>query len=203
MHTRRPASRARVASGEADTLDTMTDLSGREALLRATVVVVAAGGLRALTYRAVAAEAGVSHGLVRHHFGTRDQLVAEAMEFAIDESLRGSNMVGAGLTVDTFAAGIESLADRESGVQAFQYELLLESRRRPELRPLAERHYRAYREAIGQQLARLGVDDAELTELIWFALDGIVFKQLVLPEAVEPALGRIRTLVAAAARPQG
>ena len=176
----------------------MKDLSGREALLRATVVVVASGGLRALTYRAVAAEAGVSHGLVRHHFGTRDQLIAEAMEYAIDESLKGSNMVGAALTAEMFAAGIESLADRESGSQAFQYELLLESRRRPELRQLAERHYLAYREAISRQLARLGVHDPELTELIWFALDGIVFKQLVLPESVEPALSRLRALVAAA-----
>lgn len=172
--------------------------SGRAALLRATIVVVAAGGLRALTYRAVAAEAGVSHGLVRHHFGSRDQLIAEAMEFAIDESLRGSNMLSSALTAAEFAAGIESLADREAGIQSFQYELLLESRRRPELRPLAEQHYRAYREAISRQLARLGVDDAELTELIWFALDGIVFKQLVSPEDVAPALRRIRALVEAA-----
>ncbi|WP_449283052.1 TetR/AcrR family transcriptional regulator [Leucobacter sp.] len=172
--------------------------SGRAALLRATIVVVAAGGLRALTYRAVAAEAGVSHGLVRHHFGSRDQLIAEAMEFAIDESLRGSNMLSSALTAAEFAAGIESLADREAGIQSFQYELLLESRRRPELRPLAEQHYRAYREAISRQLTRLGVDDAELTELIWFALDGIVFKQLVSPEDVAPALRRIRALVEAA-----
>ncbi len=177
----------------------MKDASGRIALLRATVAVVGVGGLHALTYRAVAAEAGVSHGLVRHHFGTKDQLIAEAMEFAIDESLRGSNMLESGLTVSTFAAGIESLADRESSVQSFQYELLLESRRRPELRPLAERHYRAYREAIARQLERLGVEDPELTELIWFALDGIVFKQLVLPEDVSPALRRVRTLIEAAA----
>jgi AcrR family transcriptional regulator len=176
----------------------MSHASGRSALLRATIVVVAAGGLRALTYRAVAAEAGVSHGLVRHHFGSRDQLIAEAMEFAIDESLRGSNMLSSALTAAEFAAGIESLADREAGIQSFQYELLHESRRRPELRPLAEQHYRAYREAISRQLARLGVDDAELTELIWFALDGIVFKQLVSPEDVAPALRRIRALVEAA-----
>lgn len=180
------------------TLVSVKDASGRSALLRATVVVVAEGGLRALTYRAVAAEAGVSHGLVRHHFGTRDQLIAEAMEYAIDESLRGSNMLSSGLTVHEFADGIESLADREAGIQSFQYELLLESRRRPELRPLAERHYEAYREAISRQLHRLGVDDAELTELIWFALDGIVFKQLVAPEDPAPAVRRIRALIEAA-----
>lgn len=176
----------------------MREASGRTALLRATVTVVGSGGLRSLTYRAVAAEAGVSHGLVRHHFGTRDQLIAEAMEFAIGESLQGSNMLTSGLTVAEFAAGIESLASRDSAVQSFQYELLLESRRRPELRSLAERHYQAYRDAIAQQLDRLGVDDVDLTDLIWFALDGIVFKQLVLPDDVAPALRRIRTLIESA-----
>ncbi|GAA1602090.1 hypothetical protein GCM10009693_12440 [Leucobacter chromiireducens subsp. chromiireducens] len=181
------------------TLRGMNDASGRSALIRATVVVVAAGGLRALTYRAVAAEAGVSHGLVRHHFGTRDQLIAEAMEYAIHASLRESNMLQAELTSDEFAAGIESLADREAEIQSFQYELLLESRRRPELRALAELHYSSYREAIGRQLTRLGVADVELTELIWFALDGIVFKQLVAPADVAPALRLIRKLVSAQA----
>jgi hypothetical protein len=108
-------------------------------------------------------------------------------------------MLSSALTVHEFADGIESLADREAGIQSFQYELLLESRRRPELRPLAERHYQAYREAISRQLHRLGVDDAELTELIWFALDGIVFKQLVAPEDAAPAVRRIRALIERAA----
>ena len=178
----------------------MSDASGRLALLRATVVTVANGGLKAPTYRAVAAEAGVSHGLVRHHFGTRDRLIAEAMDFAIDESLRGSNMLNSGLTVAEFAAGIESLAERQGDIQAFQYELLLEARRRPELRDFAERHYSAYRDAILQQLHRLGADQEGLADLIWFALDGIVFKQLILPSDVEPTLRRIRALIEEASR---
>lgn len=49
--------------------------TGREALLNAAVRVVARGGLRKLTYRAVAEEAGVTHGLVVHHFGSRDALI--------------------------------------------------------------------------------------------------------------------------------
>lgn len=177
----------------------MNDAAGRTALLRATIVVVATGGLRALTYRAVAAEAGVSHGLVRHHFGSRDQLIAEAMEFAIGESLAGSNMVEAVSSIDDFAAGIETLAERESEIQSFQYELLLESRRRPELSELATRHYNAYRDAIVGQLGRLGVVDAELADLIWFTLDGIVFKQLVAPGNAAPVLRRVRALVEQAA----
>lgn len=181
------------------TVGDVSDASGRLALLRATIVTVANGGLRALTYRAVASEAGVSHGLVRHHFGTRDRLIAEAMDYAIDQSLRESNMLNPGLNVDEFAAGIESLAERETDIQAFQYELLLESRRRPELRDFAERHYHAYLDAIQQQLRRLGVEEDGLAELIWFALDGIVFKQLVLPGDVESTLRQIRALIERAA----
>lgn len=162
-------------------------------------MIVANGGLRALTYRAVAAEAGVSHGLVRHHFGTRDQLIAEAMDYAIDESLRGTNMLNGALTASEFAAGIESLSERQSDIQAFQYELLLEARRRPELMPNAERHYRAYSEAIAQQLQRMGVRDEGLAELVWLTLDAIVFKQLVLPGDVEPVLRQLRMLIERAA----
>ncbi len=178
----------------------MSDASGRLALLRATVVTVANGGLRALTYRAVAAEAGVSHGLVRHHFGSRDRLIAEAMDFAIDESLRGSSMLETGLTIEKFAAGIESLAERQTEIQAFQYELLLEARRRPELQPYADRHYQAYRDAIVRQLEHLGANRAGLADLIWFALDGIVFKQLIRPGEVAPALQQIRALIERAAQ---
>lgn len=184
----------------AATLEVVSDASGRHALLRATIVIVGRGGLRALTYRAVASEAGVSHGLVRHHFGTRDQLIAAAMDFAIEESLRGSNMLNSALTPAEFAAGIESLAELQSDIQAFQYELLLEARRRPELQLFADRHYTAYRDAIERQLGRLGIVDPGLAELIWYALDGMVFKQLVQPGDVEPALRLIRELVEAAAK---
>lgn len=180
----------------------MTSSPGRDALLRATITVVARSGLRALTYRAVAAEAGVSHGLVRHHFGTRDQLIAETLQFAVEESLTQTNMRSTAPDAEHFAAGIESLAVRSTEAQAFQYELLLESRRRPELRPHAERYYETYRSVTREQLREFGVDDDELVEAIWFALDGMVLKQLTLGEGadVDRVLSRIRRLIADAAR---
>jgi AcrR family transcriptional regulator len=174
---------------------------GRLALLRATIAVVAQGGLRSLTYRAVAAKAGVSHGLVRHHFGTRDQLIAASLDYAVTESLRASSMFDEVTDAAAFAAGIETLAQRDGDMQAFQYELLLEARRRPELRPHAQRYYAAYRDANAAALRRIGVRDEALIDAIWFALDGLVFRQVVLPEDVGPVLDRIRALVRAAASP--
>ncbi|MGW2386907.1 TetR family transcriptional regulator [Streptomyces sp. NPDC001658] len=50
----------------------------RGPLLEAAVRVAARGGLRKLIYRAIAAEAGVTHGLVAHHLGSRDTLLEEA-----------------------------------------------------------------------------------------------------------------------------
>ncbi|WP_416979825.1 TetR family transcriptional regulator [Streptomyces sp. T028] len=57
------------ADGEAGQDTRLGYGEGRDALLIAAVRVVARDGLRKLTYRAVAAEAGVTHGLVAHHFG--------------------------------------------------------------------------------------------------------------------------------------
>lgn len=176
-----------------------SEIPGRRALLQATIAVVARGGLRALTYRAVAAEAKVSHGLVRHHFGSRDQLIAAALDHAVSESLRASSMFDEVTDAAGFAAGIESLAAHDGDMQAFQYELLLESRRRPELRVHAQRYYAAYRDANAAALRRIGVRDELLIDAIWFALDGLVFRQVVLPEDVGPVLDRIRELVRAAA----
>ncbi len=191
----------RSAPGELDTLDAVNEHSGRTSLLKATITVVARGGLRSLTYRAVAAEAGVSHGLVRYHFGTRDQLIAESLDYSIDRSLRASNMHAQVLTPHDFADGLETLASREGDIHAFQYELLLESRRRPELAPHVERYYEQYRQAIARQLGRLGVTEPAMADAVWFALDGIVFKQLVAPGDVGPALNYVRGLVEVAAQP--
>lgn len=179
----------------------MNQVSGRDALLSATITVVARGGLRSLTHRAVALEAGVSHGLVRHHFGSRDALIEAALEYAVQESMSSTSMTGRVPSASGFAEGIDSLAEREADMQAFQYELLLEARRKPELRPLIDAYYETYRRASAERLRELGVVDQDLAEVIWFALDGLVFKQLIARDAAEGAraLERIRALVAAAA----
>ena len=178
----------------------MNENTGRAALLSATITVVALGGLRSLTYRAVAAAAGVSHGLVRYHFGTRDQLISEALDYSIDQSLSASNMHARVLSASEFAEGVETLATTQGDIHAFQYELLLESRRRPDIAPHVERYYQQYRQAIARQLGQLGVTDQAMADAIWFMLDGIVFKQLVAPGDVHEALGYVRGLIEAVSR---
>lgn len=55
--------------------------------------------------------------------------------------MSSSSMTGRVPSVSGFAEGIDSLAEREADMQAFQYELLLEERRKPELRPLIDACY--------------------------------------------------------------
>lgn len=50
----------------------------RRDLIAATVALVAEGGVPAATVRAIATRAGVTPGLIRHHFSSRDELIAAA-----------------------------------------------------------------------------------------------------------------------------
>ncbi|KNE84226.1 MULTISPECIES: TetR/AcrR family transcriptional regulator [Streptomyces] len=174
--------------------------TGRSALLDAAVHVVARGGLRKLTYRAVAEEAGVTHGLVVHHFGSRDALIEEAVTHAIRSSLRSSALgIGAGDPAD-FATGLPDMVDSGPGLQAFQYELLLEARRRPELLPHLRSLYEEYFRSTHRELSRMlpGPVSRGMSRLVFAALEGLVLHQLVFGEreVTEEALTELRSLLA-------
>ncbi|QOV33928.1 TetR family transcriptional regulator [Streptomyces ferrugineus] len=172
---------------------------GREALLNAAVRVVARGGLRKLTYRAVAQEAGTTHGLVVHHFGSRDALIEEALAHAIRTSLNTSALEpGTGKVAD-FSVGVSDMVMADPDIQAFQYELLLEARRRPELLPQIRALYDDYFDATERELSRMLPDAAgrPLTRLVFAALDGLVLHQLVFgePETTDAAIEELRGLL--------
>ena len=70
----------------------------REALIHATQSLVAEGGPRAATVRAIAERAGVTPGLIRHYFGSKDDLSRAAYRTLIDGMTdKGSDaLMGAG-----------------------------------------------------------------------------------------------------------
>ncbi|MEV0640952.1 TetR family transcriptional regulator [Streptomyces sp. NPDC050619] len=173
---------------------------GREALLNAAVRVVARGGLRKLTYRAVAEEAGVTHGLVVHHFGSRDALIEEALAHTVRTSLSVSAVEPGTGEVSDFSAGVSEMVTADPDTQVFQYELLLESRRRPELLPLIRGLYDEYFDATERELSRILPEGANraMTRLVFAALDGLVLHQLVLgggPEVTDAAIEELRSLL--------
>ena len=174
---------------------------GRQALLDAAVRVVATRGLRGLTFRAVAAEAGVTQGLVTHHFGNRQTLIREALQEA------GIASIGSTLTAErnpdlaTFVEGLQGFLDDTVELQAFQYEVALEGRRDPELHDVVRDLYDAYHAATREALQATGTADDEVTtRLVFAALDGLSFQQLVYgPDAqTDACVERLRELLASA-----
>ena len=171
---------------------------GRQALLAAAVHVVGTRGLRHLTYRSVAQEAGVAHGLVAHHFGTRDALLQAALEFSLANSVGSISAEPGSGDLDALFAGVVEMVQANPDDQAFQYELILEARRRPELRPQVEQVYVTYRRALRAELEAAGIDaDDALVHLVFAAVDGLVFQQVCLdePAATPPSLERLRALL--------
>lgn len=74
--------------------------SARNAILHATLDIIANHGIDAVTHRRVAEQAGVSPGSTTHHFSSREDLLREAFRFylqhadrflmGIDEEIRSS-----------------------------------------------------------------------------------------------------------------
>lgn len=171
--------------------------AGRDALLNAAISVVARRGLRYLTYRSVAAEAGVTHGLVAHHFGSRDALLLAALRHSVRRSIDVTSLSLDSGSPDDFVRGFADRVARDPDLHAFQYEVLLESRRSPEAREHAEELYAAYRAASRAGLARIGIADGPMADLVFAALDGLVFQQVTVgsSEVTEGAVDALRRLL--------
>lgn len=152
---------------------------GREALLQATVRVVARKGLRGLTFRAVAEEAGVNNTLIAHHFGTRDNLLTATFEWTADRSIGAADLSAYATDSEGFRKALVDHIVDEPDVELFQFEMILESSRRPELREAVQELYRRYVSelAIGRALLGEPVNDA-LNMAMFAALDGLMLQYL-------------------------
>ncbi|MDV7241819.1 MULTISPECIES: TetR/AcrR family transcriptional regulator [Rhodococcus] len=177
---------------------------GRDALLDAAIRAVADDGLRRLTYRRVASEAGVGHTLVAHHFGSIDTLVEQALQRSFARSVATiSTRPGSG-DLNALFAGLSTFAEVDAVDQAFQFELMLESRRRPGLRPHVRRVRDAYVDAIGTELTLAGLEpDPALSHLIYSAAEGLILEQITGDdrEPTDAALNHLRGLLRRTARP--
>lgn len=122
-------------------------------------------GIGGVTVRAVAAEAGVSAGMVQHYFRTQDELIEFAMYQALQQMAERVRQVDL------------SEPDLESAMAALEAVLPLDKQRRAEaqvwLAMLSRRHARP---SLGQQGTM--VDDA-LREGIRVGLEGLVRAGLV------------------------
>jgi DNA-binding transcriptional regulator YbjK len=190
----------------------------REALLRATLDVIAGHGADGVTHRAVAAAAGVPLSATTYWFSSRDELLEETLRFAAQEEVDrferlvvelATRELELGEWAEALAAALAGELETHRTRHLALFELALEAARRPALRPEAEQV-----RAMHLRLAELGAraagsdDPAADAPIIVAAMTGLVFGELSGPtpgfeqELLKPALERLfDRLVAGAPQP--
>jgi TetR/AcrR family transcriptional regulator, regulator of biofilm formation and stress response len=177
---------------------------GREALYGALARVVARDGFDGVTFRSVAEEAGVTHGLASYHFGTREAMIHEALSWAVGHSIASSQIAPHGGSISEFAGHMPGML-RESPEEAiFQFELLLRALRSPGLRDEVRKSYDDYMTAVADSLRSFGIDDPALARLVFGALDGLTLQQLLYQneDLTNEAITALRRVLALAAASQ-
>lgn len=158
-------------------------------ILESATAVVAAGGMRGLTHRAVDARAGLSQGSTSGYLRTRLALVTALAEFIaaglIDsvEELAGQQQAGeSDATVVEHALDLFAGWLREPEALLAKAELAQEATRQPEIaRAMAPARERI-RGIVVQILQRTGVADVETAALaIIAAMEGVLNSALTLP----------------------
>lgn len=164
----------------------MTRTDTRRLLLDAAIPLVARGGLKALSHRAVEDAAGVARGSARYHLGSRHEIVEGLMERMGALELETLHEQQHRLAMEHLATGVIDIegalrstfamvfADRDQVLA--RYWLTLEATRDESLQPIVRRWREAFAAAPVPLLTRLGASDpagtaADLVDLV----DGIVF----------------------------
>lgn len=172
-------------------------LSTRDQLLRAVIGIAGEQGLSEVTYRSVAARATVTHGLVRHYFGTRQAMVDEALEQAVGDEISAVTLA----TGDprAFAEGLLATDDEALRRRLLQYDVVLNAIRGTGDKELAFRLYDRYLKEISQTLDELSIADPDgsWAALLLVALDGLVLQQALHrdSERTQAALNCLRAVL--------
>lgn len=177
----------------------------RTALIEATLACIAEGGPQAATVRAIALRAGVTQGLIRHYFATKEELIAAAHDHLMtgltDASAASLDVLPADplARLAGFVANAVSppVADpRAMALWAASMQLVA---RDAAMREVHERTYRAFRDQleilIGDALAVAGrqADAATLRRLAIAGnalLDGLWLEASALPDRFAPDVAR-------------
>ena len=133
----------------------------REALIAATMSLVSDGGIRTVTVRAIAERAGVTPGLIRHYFQSKDNLVLESFRHLMTAMTENSISVLTYSPRDPYARLAAFVAatmrppvvDRDAVVRwaAFMHE----TRRNPEIYAIHRQTYLDYRGHLESLMAAL------------------------------------------------
>jgi DNA-binding transcriptional regulator YbjK len=186
----------------------------RDALLDATLRLIAEGGMRAVTHRAVESEAGLPHGSTTYYFKTREQLVDAAVDHLAELDHDHVDAMAHAITMalaprsdrldpdlQTIGAALAAWLEQERTLQLARFELFLEGARRPGLQQALARCGDTFaRMAEPVAVAAGSKDPARDAKLLVAMVNGILFAQLSQPQenfATEIAPAAVRKILAA------
>jgi AcrR family transcriptional regulator len=184
---------ALAEKGKEDTGSLVT----RHRLLDAVIQLATSVGLDKVTYRSVAAEAGLSHGLVRFYFGSREAMITQALERAARLDVAESRITAE--SIDSFGSEFVATLCRKQSRQLLQYDYLLRAVRGgvPVKDVLAL--YAFYIDQVSETLNKVQIDDKDgsLAALIMAAVDGLVLQHAIhgSPHRTELILERLREVL--------
>ncbi len=175
-------------------------------VLAATVRLLAREGPRAVTHRAVAAEAGTSLRATTYYFASRDELLTEALRHYANSALSRFDVIRAPSSDSTtFDDPIEAAADLlaltvfsdvvddHAGLVA-EYEVVLEISRRPVLEPAYAVFQAKLEDMLAGYAALLGSPDPVLDARIVLAtLRGLELEALSRP-STPPSRSDLRAI---------
>ena len=158
----------------------------RERILRATLELIATGGVGAVTNRRVASAAGVSLGTLTYHFNSQTQLLRESLMLYVQEETARREGIAQELSaraasVEEVALEIEQIAAVATDIpnQIAELELHLHAARDPELREASLRCFQAHEQIASAALAALGVPASTLSAATVVALmTGLAVRRL-------------------------
>ncbi len=173
-------------------------------LLQTTLRLIADEGVDAVSHRSVAELAEVPLGSTTYWFGSRQEMLSQALEYfaraeieSLRERLAGvlGKRLSASRLVDEFTAFLLPQLGEERWRTVAQYALLNEAVRHPELQEVCREWTDAWREALAEVFESLGAPaPAQEARSFLALLDGLLLGQLAVPDAdvertvIRPAL---------------
>jgi AcrR family transcriptional regulator len=179
-------------------------LSVRDRILRATLELIAADGVGAVTNRRVAAAAGVSLGSLTYHFASQTQLLHESLLLYVEEETARREAIARELatrdpSIEEVTREIERMASDAADIpsQIAELELHLHAARDPQLREASRRCFEAHEQIAAAALTALGVPADELSAATVVALmTGLAVRRLAGGgEGAQETSGALLTLV--------
>lgn len=174
----------------------------REALIDATIRCLKRGGLEAASVRKISAEAGISVGLINHHFASKEDLIAAAYRVVavdlLESTWREALAAGEGAReqLSGFFRGSFAVYMRDPGALKTWMAFWTLTEQSPQVKSVHDETYRNYRAHLEDLLTRLCEDPEEVSFDVRLAaiglsaiLDGLWLELCLNPTTFSPEEG--------------